>query len=343
MPHAARAQAYPSQDVNFICGFAAGSGADIIVRYFADKMRPLMNRTIIVQNKPGALGNIATEFVARSKPDGHTIYVTGANSVAANMHVFRKPPVDAGKAFQIAATINRATMMLAVRADAPWKTVADLTAAMKQKGDKASYAFANPTAKVLGAMYKERAGLQAVEVAYRTGADFLNELYGGKIDYAFPDNIQAMAQSNAGRMRILAVGAGSRMQAAPDLPTLTELGYPMDIRSWWAALVPAGDPESRSSTSSMPGSAGWSKALRPRRFSTALPAIPGSARRPRGRPSSFSRSRIGKTTCGSPRSSRRDSARLSPYRRRAAIHQRENSCKSSCSIFCPMPSRSTTS
>ncbi len=243
MPHAARAQAYPSQDVNFICGFAAGSGADIIVRYFADKMRPLMNRTIIVQNKPGALGNIATEFVARSKPDGHTIYVTGANSVAANMHVFRKPPVDAGKAFQIAATINRATMMLAVRADAPWKTVADLTAAMKQKGDKASYAFANPTAKVLGAMYKERAGLQAVEVAYRTGADFLNELYGGKIDYAFPDNIQAMAQSNAGRMRILAVGAGSRMQAAPDLPTLTELGYPMDIRSWWAALVPAATPK----------------------------------------------------------------------------------------------------
>jgi tripartite-type tricarboxylate transporter receptor subunit TctC len=72
-PHAARAQAYPTQDVNFVCGFAAGSGADIMVRYFADKMRPLMNRTIIVQNKPGALGNIAAEFVARSKPDGHTV------------------------------------------------------------------------------------------------------------------------------------------------------------------------------------------------------------------------------------------------------------------------------
>ena len=123
-PHAAWAQAYPSQDVHFICGFAAGSGADIIVRYFADKMRPLMGRTIIVQNKPGALGNIATEFVARAKPDGHTIYVTGANSVAANMHVFKKPPVDAGSALRIAATINRATMMVTVRADGPWKTVA---------------------------------------------------------------------------------------------------------------------------------------------------------------------------------------------------------------------------
>jgi tripartite-type tricarboxylate transporter receptor subunit TctC len=243
-PHDARAQSqgYPSQDVNFICGFAAGSGADIIVRFFADKMRPIINRTIIVQNKPGALGNIATEFVARSRPDGHTILVTGGNSVAANMHLFKKPPVDAGKAFQIAATINNATMMIAVRADAPWKTVADLTAAMKDKGGNASYAFANPTSRVLGAMYKEKAGLQAVEVGYRTGADYLNELYSGKIDYAIVDNVQGMAQANAGRMRLLAVGAGTRMRAAPDIPTLTESGYPTDIRSWWAALVPAGTP-----------------------------------------------------------------------------------------------------
>ena len=134
---------------------------------------------------------------------------------------------------------------------------------MKEKGDKASYAFANPTSRVLGAMYKEKAGLQAVEVAYRTGADYLNELYSGKIDYAIVDNIQAMAQTSAGRMRILAVGAGTRMQAAPDIPTLTELGYPIDIRTWWAALVPAGTP-SRSSISSMPGSARWWRARRPR-------------------------------------------------------------------------------
>jgi tripartite-type tricarboxylate transporter receptor subunit TctC len=238
----ASAQGYPSQDVNFICGFAAGSGADIIVRYFAEKMRPLMNRTIVVHNKPGALGNIATEFVARSKPDGHTIYVTGANSVAANMHLFRKPSVDAGKAVQTVATIYKATMMIAVRADGPWQKLPELTATLKEKGDKATYGFANPTSRVLGAMYKEKAGLQAVEVAYRTGADYLNELYTGKLDFAVVDNVQGMAQSGAGRMRLLAVGAATRMQAAPDIPTLTEYGYPTDIRSWWAALVPAGTP-----------------------------------------------------------------------------------------------------
>jgi tripartite-type tricarboxylate transporter receptor subunit TctC len=242
VPQVARAQAYPSQDVSFICGFAAGSGADVMVRYFADKMRPLMNRTIIVHNKPGALGNIATEFVARSKPDGYTILVTGGNSVAANMHLFKKPSVDAAKAFQIAGTINNATMMIAVRADAPWKSIAELTAAMKEKGTKASYAFANPTSRVLGAIYREKAGLQAVEVGYRTGADYLNELYSGKIDFAVVDNVQGMAQAGAGRMRLLAVGSGKRMQAAPDIPALTEGGYATDIRSWWAALVPAATP-----------------------------------------------------------------------------------------------------
>jgi tripartite-type tricarboxylate transporter receptor subunit TctC len=242
LPRGAGAESYPTQDVHFICGFAAGSGADIIVRYFADKMRPLMGKPIIVENKPGALGNLATEYTARSKPDGHTIYVTGGSSLAGNMHILKNPGVDVAKALQIAGTINKATMMIGIRADSPIKDLRELTAAMKQKGDKASYAFANPTAKVLGALYRQKAGLQSVEVAYRTGAEFLNDLYSGNIDYAIPDNIQAMAQARAGKMRILAVGAGERMQSTPELPTATELGYPMDVRSWWAAFVPTATP-----------------------------------------------------------------------------------------------------
>ena len=81
-PQSARAQAYPPGDIHFICGYAAGSGADIIVRFVAGKLRPIVGRSIIVENKPGAIGNIATEYVARSKPDGLTVLVTGANSVA---------------------------------------------------------------------------------------------------------------------------------------------------------------------------------------------------------------------------------------------------------------------
>ena len=236
------AQKYPSQDVHFICGFAAGSGADVIVRWFAERMRPLMGANIIVENKPGAFSAIANQYVIRSKPDGYTIYVHGLNSAAANMHLLKNPGPDISTELQVVATVNRATMMIAVPADSPHKTIKDLTTHLKQRGEKASYGFANPTSRVLGALYRERAGHQAVEVGYRTGADYLNDLYSGNLDFAAVDNIQGMAQQNAGKMRLLAVGAGTRMQAVPDLPTMKENGYDMDIRSWWGAAVPIATP-----------------------------------------------------------------------------------------------------
>lgn len=241
-PLPAYAQTYPSQDVHFICGFAAGSGADVIVRYFSDKLRPLMNRTIIVENRVGAIGNIATEYVARSKPDGHTIYLTGANSVAANMHLFKNPTVNATKELTIAATIYNATMMVAVRPDAPYKDAKELAAAMKKKGDKATWGFTNPTGKVLGALYRDRAGLSSVEVGYKTAADFFPDLASGSLDYICTDNVAAMANQRAGRLRILGIGANTRMKSTPELPTMKEQGYDMDVRTWWAALLPTATP-----------------------------------------------------------------------------------------------------
>lgn len=237
------AQQYPVQDIHLICGFAAGSGADVIVRFIAEKMKTLSGRSIIVENKVGAGGNIATEYVARAKPDGYTVYITGASTLAANMHVLKNPGVDVGQAFQLVGTINKQPVMVAVRSESPFKSMAELTVAVKAKGDKATYAIANPTAKVVGAMYKEKAGLQAVEVYYKTGAEYLNDLASGVIDYAIPDNVLAMARARAGSMRILAVSTAERMQAAPDYPTMTELGYPMDLRGWWAGLVPTGTPK----------------------------------------------------------------------------------------------------
>ncbi len=241
-PMPALAQAYPAQDIHFICGFAAGSGADVIVRHFANKIQPISGKTIIVENKPGAIGNIATEYVARAKPDGYTVYVTGANAVATNMHLFKNPTVDAGKALQVAATIYNATMMLAVRADSPFNSAKELTAALKLKGDKASYGFTNPTTKVLGALYKKEAGVGALEVPYKTAADFFNDLSSGNLDFILIDNVGAMQAAKAGRIKILGVGSDTRMKSTPELPTLTEQGYSLDVRSWWAALVPSATP-----------------------------------------------------------------------------------------------------
>ncbi|MBM3609878.1 MAG: hypothetical protein FJX29_15780, partial [Alphaproteobacteria bacterium] len=92
---------YPSREIKFICAFPAGSGADVYVRWFADRMRPIMKRNIIVENRAGANGNIATTYTARARPDGYTIYVHAPSALAANMHLFRKPPVDVAKEIQV--------------------------------------------------------------------------------------------------------------------------------------------------------------------------------------------------------------------------------------------------
>jgi len=144
----ANSQDYPNKELHFICGFQAGTGADTIVRYYAEKLRPIVNRTILVENRPGAGANIAIEYVAKSKPDGYTVLVHGGSGLASNMHVYKKPPVASVDAFQILATINQQAFMLVVEAGKPWKTVAELTAAMKQKGDKATYGSGAPASVV---------------------------------------------------------------------------------------------------------------------------------------------------------------------------------------------------
>jgi tripartite-type tricarboxylate transporter receptor subunit TctC len=238
-------QDYPSQDIRFVCGFPAGSGADVLVRYFGEKVRPLASRTIIVENKVGAAGNIAAVYTARSKPDGHTIYVHAASAIAANMHLFKAPPIDAAKDLQIAAGVNKQPFMVVVPASSPYKTVAALTEAMRKKGDKASYAQSNTSGKVMGELYKQATGVQAVEVPYRTANDSLNDFASGRLDYGMMDPVFALSQARAGRLRMLAVSTPQRMQAVPDLPTMAEAGVPgVELLTWFSAIVPAATPRS---------------------------------------------------------------------------------------------------
>jgi tripartite-type tricarboxylate transporter receptor subunit TctC len=239
----ALAQDYPSQDIRMIVGFPAGSGADIFVRYFAEKLRPIAGRTVIVENKIGANSNVATEYVARSKPDGHVLYPFAGTTVAASMHLFKNPPVDVGKALKVAATTSNLAFMLTVDAQSPHKTVAGLTAAMKQKGAKASYATTANPGRIMGAIYKNTAGLEAVEVQYRSAPDSLNELTSGRLDYALHDPIFALAQAREGRLRILAVSTAKRLLSQPDIPTMTESGIPMDLSLWWGVMIPIATPK----------------------------------------------------------------------------------------------------
>ena len=242
-PVGVRAQDYPSQDIRFICGFPAGSGADVLVRYFGEKVRAVAHRTIIVENKVGAAGNIAAVYTARSKPDGYTVYVHAASAIAANMHLFKSPPIDATKDLQIVAGVNKQPFMVMVPASSPYQTLAELTAAMKQKGEKASYAQSNTSGKVMGELYKQATGVQAVEVPYRTANDSLNDFASGRLDYGMMDPVFALSQARAGRLRMLAVSTAQRMQAVPELPTMSEAGVPgVELLTWFAAMVPSATP-----------------------------------------------------------------------------------------------------
>jgi tripartite-type tricarboxylate transporter receptor subunit TctC len=239
----ARAQDYPNQDIRLICGFPPGSGADVFVRYFAEKLRPLSGRTVIVENKVGAASNIATEYVAKSKPDGHTLYPFAGTTVAASMHLFKKPPVDVGKELRVAAMTSNLAFMLVVDAKSPHKTVAELTAAVKKKGKEANYAVAANPGRIMGAIYKDKAGLEATEVLYRSAPDSLSEMLNGRIDYGLHDAVFALSQQREGRLRILAVSSGKRMEALPDIPSMTESGIPMNLDLWWGVMVPAATPD----------------------------------------------------------------------------------------------------
>jgi tripartite-type tricarboxylate transporter receptor subunit TctC len=237
------AQAYPSQDIHFIVGFAPGSGPDLITRWVADKIKPhLNNRTIVVENKVGAGGNIATEYVARAKPDGYVIYITGGSALAASGHLFKNPPVDVTKAFESIATLARQPTLIAVGPNSPYNTVTDLQAALKTKGDKASFGTAFPTARVLGAMIRDSAGGKAVEVQYRTSADWINDLASGSLEFGIIDAASGSGHARGKRLRILAVSTTDRFVTMPEVQTLKEAGIDVDVAGWWAAYAPAGTP-----------------------------------------------------------------------------------------------------
>ena len=234
---------YPTREVHFICGFTAGSGADILVRYFADKIAKKTGHTIIVENKAGAGGMLALTHTARSQPDGYTVLLAGGNAVAINANLLKNPPIDAGKEIKVAATINKMPFLLAVDNTSPYKSLPELTEALRKKGSKASYAYSSPFSKVIAESYKTAAGLQTVEVSYKNAADSLNDMASGSIDFSILDPVMALAQQKAGKLRILAISTSNRTRATGDLPTFEEQGLKVDLPGWWAALVPANTPD----------------------------------------------------------------------------------------------------
>jgi tripartite-type tricarboxylate transporter receptor subunit TctC len=234
---------YPAREVRVIAAFPAGSGADVFTRYFAEHMRPFLGGTMIVENKVGASGNLAINFVARAKPDGYTILIHAPSAIAANASLFKDPGYDPVNSFDVLGSVCRLPFTVAVAANSPHKTLQELIAAVRQKGDKASYGTTAPTGQVAGAMMKNILKLSIVEVPYRTAADSANDLASGNVDYMMYDPIFAIPFHRNGKIRILAVTSKERMATAPDIPTMDESGVPgVDVVGWWGVAVPKGVP-----------------------------------------------------------------------------------------------------
>jgi tripartite-type tricarboxylate transporter receptor subunit TctC len=237
------AQDYPAREIHVICGYDAGTGADVIVRYFADKLGALAGKPTIVENKGGALTAIAAKYVAQSKPDGYTLFITAGNStMSANSYIFKNPTYDPVKDFTPVTTLLQLPFLLATSPKLAPKNVAELTAYLKAKGDKVTYGQANSFGIAAGELYKKIAGFNGVSVAYRSTPLAFTDMNGGQIDFIFADATFGLEQAKSGNIRALATT--KKLSAAPEIPTMAEAGVAgFDLIAWWAAWAPAGTPQ----------------------------------------------------------------------------------------------------
>jgi tripartite-type tricarboxylate transporter receptor subunit TctC len=236
---------WPARELHSICGFPPGSGADVFVRFYGKRLEDKLGKTVITENKVGAFGNISTEYVARSKPDGYTLFIApGSSFLAAAPSLFKKLAFDPVNDFEHVTTLSKLPFILIVSGDSPYKSVADLTVYLKQQGDKASYASVANTGLVSSELYKANFGLTTVEVKYKDAGAMLNDLWGHNVAFAHLDPVTAMAHLKSGMLRALATSSKERFGSLPDIPSASEAGITnSDIIGWWPVHMPRGTPK----------------------------------------------------------------------------------------------------
>jgi tripartite-type tricarboxylate transporter receptor subunit TctC len=236
-------EVYPSRPIHVVIGFAAGSGADILCRFYTNKLSELSGQTVVIENRPGAVGVIAGNVAAKSKPDGYTILWCGNSIMVGGKYLVKDMPFDPIKEFVSAGAFLETPFVIAVGAQSPAKTVAELVTLLKSKTQNRS-AYTNPTGQLSTALFKARTGVVSEPVSYKTTGDAMPDLVNGTLDYMILDGTFAVGQVKSGRIRALAATSANRISAMPDVPTMQEAGIPDYVFSpWWGAYLPAGTPQ----------------------------------------------------------------------------------------------------
>jgi tripartite-type tricarboxylate transporter receptor subunit TctC len=236
---------YPSRLITWILGYAAGGNADNRSRQLARLMGKELGQTIIVDNKPGAGGNLGTEMVARAKPDGYTIGMGNFAPMAVNQALFKKINFDPANDFTPIMLIERGPLILMVRTESPYKTVADLVAAAKAAPGKLAYASGGigGTHHLSGALFEHTAGIDMIHAPYKSGAAGATDLMGGQVHAMFEQMYSAMPSIKGGRLRPLAITSKVRSPLLPNIPTMAEAGYPaVEVQNWQGIIGPKNLP-----------------------------------------------------------------------------------------------------
>ena len=240
----AAAQDYPAREIRAICNYAAGSGADLIVRFYSDQLSRLAGKPVIVENKPGAQGMVANEFVAKARPDGLTILITPVSStVNLAPSLFRQLSYDPQKDFAAVTTLATVSFTLAVDAKKPIHSIQELVAHLKAQPRQGFYGATSNAGVISGELFKSMAGLDTTYVPYKANPNALADLLAGQLDFIAFDSTWTLAQQRNGFVRILAVTTARRSGALPEVPTMQEAGFKdYDMTPWWGVLAPAGTP-----------------------------------------------------------------------------------------------------
>jgi tripartite-type tricarboxylate transporter receptor subunit TctC len=220
------------------------AGADVLTRWYVDKLRQVSGGTYVIENKVGASGNIAAETVAKAKPDGFTLMFAASASMGGNRFIYKNLPFDSVKDFDPITTFCQLGFALLVNPEkTPVNSVSELTALLKQKNGKATYGWAVTSGLAASVLYTSVEDIPVVPVAYKTTAAAVSDLAAGQVDFVFADIMFATAQQKQGRVKILATSANRRAAMAPDVPTMEEAGVKApDQTPWWAVWGPHGLP-----------------------------------------------------------------------------------------------------
>lgn len=244
LPGAARAEdAYPAKTVKLIVGFAAGGGNDLIARILAQELQTAMGQAVVVENKVGAGGRVAADFVKSQPADGYTLLIGASGAMAISVAVSDKLTYNTLRDFVPISMVAEFPLLMVVTPDHPAKTVKDFVAWAKANPDKSNYGTSSTAFTLATELFKLKSGAPIQAIPYKSGNEMVLGVMGGQSAVTIVDPPPAIPQIQGSKLRALAVTATKRMQELPDVPTMDEAGFPeVHVALWSGVFAPAGTP-----------------------------------------------------------------------------------------------------